>query len=80
MFAVLAVLFKSYSLELDVGEFADNEAVEAMSAEEKKNIWEQAAKRMTGVLREGMRHYLIIQLKKGKVALRLVPRGKERFI
>lgn len=80
LFAVLAVLFKSYSLELDVGEFADDEAVGAMSAGEKKNVWKQAAKRMTGVLREGMRHHLTMQLKKGKVALRLVLRGKERFM
>jgi cytochrome P450 len=79
LLAVLAVLLKSYSLELDVADFADDKAVKAMSAGERKKVWERAAKRMTGILREDMRHHLTMQLKAGRVTVRLVVRGEERF-
>lgn len=79
LLAVLAVIPITYSLELDVEDFADDEAVSMMSAEEKEEIWQTAAMRIKRVLRNGMRHHLTMQHKEGKIALRLVKRGEERF-
>jgi len=80
LLAVFATLFKSYSLDLDVTDFADDEEVARISDEEKNVVWEKAAKRMRKVLKEGMRHHLTMQLGNGKIALRLRKRGDEFFI
>ena len=79
MFAVVAVLFKDYSLELDVGDLADDQAVEEMDIEQRKALYEAAKADTRKVCRDGIRHHLTMQLKKGKLAVRLVRRGKERF-
>lgn len=80
LLAVLAVLFKSYSLELDVSDIADGETVNGMTVEEKRRTWESEAARMKLLLRQGMRHHLTMQHTEGKVVLRLVRRGEERFV
>jgi cytochrome P450 len=80
LLAVLAVLLKSYTLEIDVENFADDEAIKLMSAEKKEAVWVKAAAKLKFVLREGMRHHLTMQHKEGKIALRLVKRGEERFL
>lgn len=79
LLAVLAVLFKSHSLEVDVEDFADDEAIALMNAEQKQEVWKKAAARTKTILREGMRHHLTMQHKEGKIALRLVKRGEEIF-
>ena len=79
MFAVVAVTLKDYSLELDVEDFASDDAVEQMTPEERKAVYEKAKARTRRVTREGIRHHLTMQLKKGRLALRLVRRGEERF-
>ena len=79
MLAVVAVIFKDYSLELDVGEYANEAAVGKMSFGERKALYEKARSDLKRVLREGIRHHLTMQLKEGRLALRLVMRGAERF-
>ena len=79
MLAVVAVIFKDYSLELDVEYFASDEAVEKMTTEERTTVYEKAKADTRRVTREGIRHHLTMQLKKGRLALRLVKRGEERF-
>ena len=80
LLAVVAVIFRDYSLELDTGEWADEKTVEGMSAQQRRDLYEKAKARTRRVTRDGMRHHLTMQLKKGKLALRLVERGKERFL
>ena len=80
MFAVVAVIFKDYSLELDVEDFANDKAVETLAMEERKAVYEKAKASARRVCREGIRHHLTMQLKTGKLALRLVRRGNERFL
>ena len=79
LLAVLAVLLKSYTLEIDVEDFADDEAIKLMSVVQKAEVWTKAAAKSKSVLREGMSHHLTMQHKEGKIALRLVKRGEERF-
>jgi len=79
LLAVLTVLLKSYTLEIDVEDFADDEAIKLMSVVQKAEVWTKAAAKSKSVLREGMRHHLTMQHKEGKIALRLVKRGEERF-
>ncbi len=79
MLAVIALLFKSNSLELDVEDFADDEAIESMTLEQRKAVYEKAKAKTERITQEGIRHHLTMQLKKGKLALRLVRRGEERF-
>lgn len=86
---VLAVIFKEYSVELAVDEFPMSEkyiaqmggpeVVGGMGQAGSRKIWEQAAAEVRRMLREQMGSVITIQLRKGKVPLRLVRRGKERF-
>lgn len=86
---VLAVIFKEYSVELAVEEFSKYEeyitemggpeVVNSMGEAGLKNIWDQAAAEVRRMLREEMGCVITIQLRNGKVPLRLVRRGEERF-
>ena len=42
LLAVIAILFKNNSLELDVEDFADDEAIERMTLEQRKIVYEKA--------------------------------------
>lgn len=77
--AVLAVLFKSHSLELAVDEFASDKEVENMDNRQKKDVWMKASAKAKWLLQHGMKHIFTMQLKKGKVSFRVVSRGQERF-
>jgi len=77
--AVLAVLFREYSIELAVDEFASDEEVEAMDEEGRKRVWTQARDRAEDLLKNGMGTIITLQMRGGKVPLRFVRRGKERF-
>lgn len=78
--AVLAVVFKSHSLELAVDDFASDEEIASMDEKQKNDVWEQAAKNAKSLLRNGMGHNFTMQLKKGTVPVRLVRRGQGRFL
>jgi cytochrome P450 len=76
--AVLAVIFKTYSVELDVREWASDEEIEAMGKAERRNVYEKAMTKARKMVRESE---TIIALKMyGKVPVRFVERGKERFM
>ena len=82
--AVLAVIFKDWSVELAVddlvnGEGVSDEEVARMTVEEKKRVWEKAASRAKWLMKEGMGTIITIQIREGHVPLRFVRRGAERF-
>lgn len=79
--AVLAIIFKDYSVELAVDEFATDEEVERMPVgrEERRAVWEKARRRAQGLLKDGMGTIITIQMRDGTVPLRLVRKGRERF-
>lgn len=81
--AVLAVIFKTYSVELDVSMFATENELAAMEGKEgeerRRAVWEKARERARDLLKTGMMTIITIQMRKGKVPLRFVKRGKESF-
>jgi cytochrome P450 len=78
--AVLAVIFKTWSVELDVSMFLkDGETEETLSDERKKEVWKLADERTRELMRTGMGTIVTIQLRKGKVPMKFVKRGSERF-
>ena len=77
--AVLAVIFSEYSVELAVDEFASDEEVEGMSADERRKVWGKAERKAKALMRDGMGTIITLQLRTGSVPLRFVKRGKEKF-
>ncbi|KAK3058249.1 hypothetical protein LTR09_001327 [Extremus antarcticus] len=77
--AVLAVIFKTWSVELDVSDFMSDEEVETASEEQKREAWNKADARARDLLRNGMMTIITIQMRKDKVPMRFVKRGHERF-
>jgi cytochrome P450 len=75
--AVLAVIFATYSLELDVGEWASDAEVEQMSIEERRKVYEVAKARARRLIRES-ETVITLQMRKG-VPVRFCKRGSERF-
>ena len=76
--AVLAVIFKYYTVELDVREWASDFDVEAMRRAEREKVYEKAMSKARKLIRESE---TVIALKMhGKVPVRFVERGKERFM
>lgn len=76
--AVLAVIFKTWSVELDVGAYMTDEEVAKASEDEKRDAWDKADARARELLRE-MMTLITIQMRGDKVPLRFVKRGSERF-
>ena len=76
---MLAVIFKDYSVELDVGAYGSDEEIEALGEEEKRGVWDKAARDARGLIREKMGMIFSLQLRGALVKLRVVRRGKERF-
>lgn len=79
LLAVIAVIFKDYSLELDVSEYADDDSVQQMGLNERRAIYDSMRKNTRLTARRGMRHHLTMQQKTGNLPLRLVKRGEEQF-
>lgn len=77
--AVLAVIFKTWSVELDVSMFLSEEELATANEQQKKEAWEKARARSNDLLRNGMMTIITIQMRKGKVPMRFVRRGGERF-
>ena len=77
--AALAVIFREYSAELAVDEWATDEEVEKMNATEKKEVWGKAADRAKWLMKYGMATVITLQMKRGHVPVRFVKRGNERF-
>ncbi|KAF3314264.1 hypothetical protein TWF173_004870 [Orbilia oligospora] len=77
---LLALIFKNYSVELAVDELADDEAVEKMDEKERIALYEQQRVTARSVMKNCSQIGLTVRIIKGYVPIRLVPRGKERFI
>lgn len=77
--AVLAVIFREYSVELAVDEFASEDEVARMSEEMKRGVWIKSRDRAEWLLKYGMGTIITIQMRNGKVPLRFVKRGSEKF-
>ncbi|KAI9812569.1 MAG: hypothetical protein M1827_004558 [Pycnora praestabilis] len=79
--AVLAVIFREYTVELAVDEFASDEEVAKMSigGEERGAVWDKAASRARRLMTKGMGSIITLQMREGQVPLRFVKRGEERF-
>ena len=56
-----------------------DEEVAAASEEQKREAWNKADARARELLRTGMMTIITIQMRKDKVPMRFVKRGKERF-
>jgi len=56
-----------------------DEELEKADEEVRRSAWEQADKRARELLRTGMMTIITIQMRKGKVPMRFVKRGSERF-
>ncbi|KAL8857109.1 MAG: hypothetical protein Q9178_006285 [Gyalolechia marmorata] len=77
--AALAVIFKDYSVELAVDQYATDEEVERMSEEEKREVYAKAAGDVRVAMREKMGMLFTMQMREAKVGVRVVKRGHERF-
>ncbi|EME42225.1 hypothetical protein DOTSEDRAFT_73141 [Dothistroma septosporum NZE10] len=77
--AVLAVIFKTYTVELDVSEYLSDEDFKTATEAQKRDAWKKADARARDLLDNGMMTIITIQMRKGKVPFRFVKRGHERF-
>ncbi|KAF7852434.1 hypothetical protein EAF04_010974 [Stromatinia cepivora] len=80
MTAVLAVIFRKYSVELDVARWASDEEVEGMNREERGVVYEKAIQEAKEVLGRCNQAQIVLKMARGdRVPLRFVERGRERF-
>lgn len=77
--SALAVVFRNYSIELAVDEWASEEELERMSRQEKGEIYNKAADKSRQTMREAT-SILTLKLHGKVVPVRLVPRGEEKFV
>lgn len=77
--AVLAVIFREYSVELALDEYASDEEIAAMGEDAKRETWTRAKDKAEYLLKHGMGTIITIQMRGGKVPMRFVKRGAERF-
>ncbi|KAK6437217.1 hypothetical protein LTR95_006591 [Oleoguttula sp. CCFEE 5521] len=69
--AVLAVVFKNFTVELDISGFlAEGETEESMSEERRQALWQKAKDKANYLLRNGMMTVITIQMRGEKVPLR----------
>jgi cytochrome P450 len=78
--AALAVVFQRYSLELAVDEWASDEEVHGMSAEQRTALYRKAQEKCRATLRMASSRISLKLHGDLHVPLRLVKRGEERFI
>ncbi|KAL3608107.1 hypothetical protein FPOAC2_03100 [Fusarium poae] len=77
--AALAVLFRDYSLELGVDEWANDEEVEGMNKDERRNVYAKAQSTSRAKIL-GATSVLTLKMNDDYVPVRMVKRGKERFV
>ncbi|KAK2045945.1 cytochrome P450 [Colletotrichum somersetense] len=78
--AALSVIFQRYSLELAVDEWASDAEVDAMSQEEKQELYKKAQDKCRETVKKATT-LLTLKLPPGmSVPVRIVPRGEERFV
>lgn len=77
--AVLTYIFRYYSVELAVDQWADASTVERMNTAERHEVWQKAHDRAAGLLETHMQSRITLQMRGATVPLRLVKRGQEWF-
>ena len=77
--AAIAVIFQNYSVELAVDKYATDEELIKMDVNDRVETWQRAAEDARELILNGMGVIISLQMRKGHVKLRLVPRGKETF-
>lgn len=77
--AVLAVIFRTWTVELDVSMFLSDEDFAKATDAQKREAWEKADARARDLLETGMGTIITIQMRGGKVPFKFVKRGKENF-
>lgn len=77
--AVLAVIFRTYTVELDVSMFLSDEDFAKATDAQKREAWQKAKDRADDLLENGMGTIITIQMRAGKVPFRFVKRGQENF-
>lgn len=77
---MLAVIFKSYSVELCTDKYASESEVEGMQEEGRREVWGKAKAEVEERLRREMGMVFTMQLRgKEGVRVRVCRRGEERF-
>jgi cytochrome P450 len=77
--AVLAVIFKDYSVELAVEEWTSDEEVASMDGKQKEDVYAKAIEKADWVLKTKVTSIITLQLRGTSIPIRLVRRGEERF-
>lgn len=75
--AVMAVLFKSYSVELVIDQ--SQAAGVSIGNEFRQSLWEDARRKAERKLSTGLEFRTTLKMK-GKIPLRFVKRGEEEFV
>ncbi len=76
--AVLAVIFKTYSLELDVSEWASDAEVEEMSKDQRRTVYQKAMNKARKLIAASQSE-IFLQMR-GNYPVRFVKRGEEKFM
>lgn len=76
--AVLAVIFRSYSLELDVSEWANDAQVEKMSEDERRAVYQKAMGKARALIAASQSE-IFLQVR-GNYPVKFVKRGEEKFM
>ena len=77
--AAIAVIFKTYSAELDVSEWASDAEVEQMGKDERRALYEKAKAKARKLISES-ETIITLQMRGAYMPVRFVKRGEERFM
>lgn len=75
----LAIIFRQYSVELSVYDWATDAEIEAMNKDEKQKVWTKARDKGQGKFRNNIECLLSADMQGEPIPLRFVKRGRERF-
>jgi hypothetical protein len=77
--AVLAAIFRDYTVELDLDKYASEEEIAGMDDVLKRQTWDKARDTAEGLLKHGMMTIITIQMRAGKVPVKFTKRGSEKY-
>jgi cytochrome P450 len=77
--AVLAAIFREYSVELDLEKYASEEDLTSMDDVLKRQTWDKARDTAEDLLKTGMMTIITIQMRAGKVPVKFTKRGTEKY-
>ena len=77
--AVIAVIFKTHTVELDVSEWASDHEIEQVGNNERRAIYDKAKTKAIKLIRES-ESVVTLQMLGTNVPVRFVKRGEERFM